>query len=68
MLEFENFKDHVITNQLASHYRKGVIITLQLGVNITSGKLTYTIKSQDDPVLVTPDVIEAIERYNQLTK
>lgn len=68
MLTFNTFKDYIVTKQIASHCGKGINISLQLGVNVASGKTLYTVKDKDEQVLVTPDLMEAIEKYNQLDK
>lgn len=68
MLEFKTFKDHVITNELASHCGRGINISLTVGVNITSGKMSYTVKDKGEQVLLTPDLLEALEKYNDLDK
>lgn len=68
MLEFKIFKDYIVTNQLASHCGKGINVSLSVDINITSGKMSYTVKDKGVQVLVTPDLVEAIEKYNQLDK
>lgn len=68
MLEFNTFKDYVVTNQLASHCGKDINISLYLNVNVTSGKMLYTVEDKGVQVLVTPDLMEAIEKYNNLDR
>lgn len=68
MLEFKTFKDRIVTNQLASHYGKGINISLTVNINITSGNMLYTVKDKGEQVLVTPDLVEALEKYNDLDK
>ncbi len=68
MLEFKTFKDYLVTSQLAAHCGKGINISLTIDINITSGNMLYTVKDKGEQVLVTPDLVEALEKYNDLDK